>query len=283
MTTVLSPAAAEPIIPLWNGPAPHQKGNGPDDIPTLTVFLPEKGTPPLSAILICPGGGYGMLASEHEGSNEAKWFAERDVAAFVLKYRLPVHGYLHPVPLLDAQRAIRLIRSQATEWKINPDKVGVMGFSAGGHLASTLETHDDAGDPHAADPVDRLSCRPDFAALIYPVITFTGPNAHLGSAHNLLGPHPDPALLENLSNQDQVTAQTPPTILVHAKDDKAVPFANSEMMLAALQKAGVPCTLLVYDHGGHGFGFGHNQYNNNGPKDWLDRVYAWLKGQSFVP
>ncbi len=279
----MTTAPAFPVIPLWEGSAPHQIGNGPDDLSSLTVFLPPGTTAPASAIVICPGGGYEMLAFDHEGINEAKWFQERGVAAFVLKYRLPLHGYRHPVPLLDAQRAIRLVRSRAAEWSLDPAKIGVMGFSAGGHLASTLETHFDAGDPQASDPVDRLSCRPDFASLVYPVIALKGSFAHQGSARNLLGPQPDPALLENLSNQDQVTAQTPPTILVHPVDDTTVPVANSDVMFAALQKAGVPSAYLRYEKGEHGFGYGHNRFNNNGPTDWLDRVYDWFKGQGFLP
>ncbi len=221
-----------------------------------------------------------MLAFEHEGTNEAAWFKEREVAAFVLKYRLPVHGYRHPVPLLDAQRAIRFVRSHAAEWKINPAKVAVMGFSAGGHLASTVDTHFDAGNAQATDPVDKLSCRPDFAVLVYPVITLKVPGvAHEGSKFNLLGPNPDPALVENLSNETQVTPQTPPTLFVHAEDDKSVPIENSRLMLAALQKAGVPSALQEYPHGGHGFGFGPKQ--TNAPAGWLDKAYDWLKAQGF--
>jgi len=281
MTPAAPTAPAPTVVPLWNETAPHQVGNGPDDIPTLTLFLPAQTTSATPAVVLFPGG-YEMLAFEHEGINEAKWFQERGIAAFVLKYRLPGHGYRHPVPLLDAQRAIRLVRSRAAEWKINPAKVGIMGFSAGGHLASTLETHFDAGNPQSADPVDHYSCRPDFATLVYPVITLKGSISHPGSTRNLLGPQPDPALIDDLSNQDRVTAQTPPTILVHPEDDSVVPIAHSELMLAALQKAGVPSAFLRYPKGEHGFGFGHNNYNNNGPTDWLDRVYAWLKEQGFM-
>ncbi len=277
-----APSTDPAVIPLWNETAPHQAGTGPNDIPSLTLFLPAQATSSTPAIVLFPGGGYEMLAFEHEGINEAKWFQERSVAAFVLKYRLPSHGYRHPVPLLDAQRALRLVRCRAAEWKIQPDKIGIMGFSAGGHLASTLETHFDAGDSQATDPVDRLSCRPDFAALIYPVISLKGGIAHQGSMQNLLGPQPDPALIDDLSNQDRVTAQTPPTILVHPEDDSVVPIANSDVMFAALQKAGVPAAFLRYPKGEHGFGYGPNNYNNNGPTDWLARVHNWLKEQGFM-
>ncbi len=180
----------------------------------------------------------------------------------------------------DAQRAIRFARSQATHWMIDPAKVGIMGFSAGGHLASTVDTHFDAGDPSAHDPIDRLSCRPDFAVLVYPVITFLKKGAiHHGSMDALLGPNPDPALVESLSNETQVTPQTPPTLLVHAEDDMAVPIENSRLMLAALQKAGVPSALQEYPHGGHGFGLGMTP--DLSPPGWLDHVNEWLQGQGF--
>jgi acetyl esterase/lipase len=277
----VSAAPAQSVVPLWDGPAPQSRGTTPNDIPTLTVFLPEKAGQAASAIVICPGGGYEELASDYEGANEARWFQEHGVGAFVLKYRLPSHGYRHPVPLLDAQRAIRLVRSHAADWKINPAKVGIMGFSAGGHLASTVDTHFDAGIPQAADPVDKQSCRPDFAVLVYPVISMKDGITHQGSKINLLGPKPDPALVENLSNETQVTPQTPPTLLVHALDDHTVPIENSRLMLAALQKAGVPSALQEYPHGGHGFGFGPNQ--KNAPPGWLDKAYGWLKAQGFMP
>ncbi len=280
MTT--TPSSAQTIVPLWPGPAPQSHGTTPDDVPALTVFLPDGATKPTSALVICPGGGYGMLAFEHEGTNEGAYFKAKGVAAFVLKYRLPAKGYRHPVPLLDAQRAIRLVRSHAADWRIDPAKVGIMGFSAGGHLASTADTHFDAGDPAAADAVDQLSCRPDFAVLVYPVITLQVPGVtHEGSKLNLLGPNPDPALVANLSNETQVTAKTPPTLLVHAADDYAVPIENSRLMLAALQKAGVTSALQEYPHGGHGFGYGNAP--DTSPPGWLDHAYAWLKTQDFVP
>jgi acetyl esterase/lipase len=276
-----SPSPAQTVVPLWEGPAPQSHGNTPNDIPTLTVFLPQNATGPTSAIVICPGGGYAKLSMEYEGVNEAQYFQSHGVAAFVLKYRLPINGYRHPVPLLDAQRAIRLVRSRAADWKIDVAKVGIMGFSAGGHLASTLETHFDAGNASAADPVDQQGCRPDFAVLVYPVISMKDGLTHSGSKANLLGPNPDPALVENLSNDTQVTPQTPPTILVAAQDDHTVPIENSRLMYAALQKAGVPSAIQEYPHGGHGFGFGPNR--PNAPPGWLDKVYDWLKTQSLVP
>jgi len=274
------PLPTAPVVPLWNGPAPQSHGTALDDTPRLYVYLPPKPAKPGPAIIIAPGGGYGMLAFEHEGINEAEWFQQRGIAAFILFYRLPVNGYRHPVPLLDAQRAVRLVRSRAAEWNIDPAKIAVMGFSAGGHLVSTLDTHFDAGDAKAADPIDRVSCRPDFTVLVYPVITLEVKGVtHEGSKLNLLGPNPDPALVHSLSNDTQVTPQTPPTLLVHAEDDQAVPIQNSRLMLAALQKAGVPSALQEYPHGGHGFGFGPKQ--TNAPAGWLDHAYEWLEAHGW--
>jgi len=292
------PIAAD-VVPLWDGPAPQSHGSAPTDIPSLTVFLPAKTDRPTSAIIIFPGGAYEFLAFEHEGTNNAKYFQAHGVAAFVLKYRLPKNGYHHPVPLLDAQRAIRLVRSQASLWNIDPAKVGIMGFSAGGHLAATLDTHFDTGtasvhvegqptDTSQNPPtlptsdIDKISCRPDFAVLVYPVITLKDGITHAGSKANLLGPNPDPALVTNLSNETQVTPNTPPTLLVHAADDDAVPIENSRLMLAALQKNGVACELQEYPHGKHGFGYFPEPEKNRVP-GWLDHAYAWLKAQGFVP
>jgi len=280
LPSYLTGIALSPVsVPLWDGPAPHSRGTADVDTPRLYAYLPEKTGQPTPAIVILPGGGYGFLAYEHEGIHEAEWFRQQGIAAFVLFYRLPVDGYRHPVPLLDAQRALRLVRSRAAEWNIDPAKIAVMGFSAGGHLASTLATHFDAGDAKAADAVDRQSCRPDFAALIYAVISFREGVAHGGSRLNLLGPDPDPALVTNLCNDEQVTPQTPPTVLVHSVNDEPVPIENSRRMLAALQKAGVPGELQEYPDGGHGFGFGPKQ--TNAPKGWLERSVAWLQTQGF--
>ena len=270
-------AFSQTVVPLWNGPAPHSTGDKPMDVPTLTFFLPDKPAKPSPAIVICPGGGYGGLCMGPEGTNIAGWLKDRGIAGFVLTYRLPKNGYRHPVPLLDAQRALRLVRNRAAEWNIDPTHVGIMGFSAGGHLASTLDTHYDSGNPNAADPVDRLGCRPDFAVLVYPVVTMKDDFTHKGSRNNLLGLNPAPALIENLSNELQVTAQTPPTLFVHAVDDHGVPIENSRQMLAALKKAGVPSDLQEYPTGGHGFGYGRTP--DPSPKDWLVHVGEWLNAQ----
>jgi len=223
MAFALALLAAEPqTIVLWPEGAPGAVGNEDADRPTLTVYLPpaERAVP--TGVVVCPGGGYAKLAMDHEGRQVAEWLNSLGVAAFVLKYRLGPR-YRHPAPLEDAKRALRLVRSRAGEFRIAPDRIGVWGFSAGGHLASTLATHFDAGNPAAADPIERVSCRPDFAILAYPVISFASEYAHKGSRRNLLGDNPDPALVENLSNEKQVTAQTPPTFLFHTNEDQGVP------------------------------------------------------------
>ena len=280
LSVLIVSASAQQVIPLWQGAAPLSKGTNATDIPDLTLFLPKKGSSPTPAIVICPGGGYGHLALTHEGTTVAQYFQTHGVAAFVLKYRLPKNGYLHPVPLTDVQRAIRLVRSHASEWHVDPTKVGVVGFSAGGHLASTVSTHFDHGNSQASDPVDRLCCRPDFALLVYPVISSDVQIAHRGSFANLLGPTPDPAILRTLSNETQVTADTPPTVLVHALDDKGVPPQNSEVYYKALQQAKVPSDLQEYPTGGHGFGYGH--VPDNSPPGWLDKAFGWLKAKGLL-
>jgi acetyl esterase/lipase len=276
-----SSTPSPPLTPIYDGTAPDSHGTQDKDAPHLLIYLPPKGAAPTSAIIICPGGGYTGLAMDHEGRFEASWFMAHNIAAFVLQYRLPGQGYRHPVPMHDGQRAIRWVRSQADKFNIDPHKIGVMGFSAGGHEASTLETHFDAGNPNAPDPVDRVSCRPDFAILVYPVITMKAGKTHHGSRDNLLGPNPDPALVASLSNETQVTTQTPPTILFHAQDDNTVPIQNSRDMFAALQKAGVPSELHEYPHGGHGFGWGATP--DHSPKGWFDvTLYGWLKKMGFA-
>jgi acetyl esterase/lipase len=273
---------SEPITtPLWNGPAPQSLGNEPQDIPSITAYLPKNAKCSAPAIVICPGGGYNILMWDYEGSNEAQWFQERGIAGFVLKYRLPAKGYRHPVPLLDAQRAIRLIRHHATEWNIDASQVGIMGFSAGGHLAATATAHFDAGQQAAADPVDRESCRPDFAVLVYPVITMTEQFGDVGTRNNILGPNPDPSLVDHLSVEKQVTGKTPPTLLVHAADDGPVPIENSRLMLDALKEAGVLSMIHEYPTGGHGFGYFLEQEKNK-VEGWLDRAHAWLKKHGLV-
>jgi acetyl esterase/lipase len=259
-------------VPLWPEGAPGALGKEAGDIPTVTVYLPPADKATGAAVVICPGGGYGALAMDHEGHQVAKWLNSLGIAGVILKYR-HAPKYRHPTPLGDAQRALRFVRANAKEWKIDPNRVGILGFSAGGHLASTAGTHFDKGNADAKDPIDRLSCRPDFMVLVYPVITFVGPAAHLGSRNNLLGKNPDDKLIENLCNEKQVTADTPPAFLTHTKADKGVPPENSILFHEACKKAGVATEIHLYEKGAHGLGLG--------PKDlefsqWPQRCAEWL-------
>jgi acetyl esterase/lipase len=242
----------DPPIALWPGGAPGALGTEAVDVPTITVYRPVPGTATGAAIVICPGGAYQNLAA-HEGDSVAVWLRTLGITSVVLKYRLGPR-YHYPAPLLDAARAVRLVRAHAREWGIDPARVGIMGFSAGGHLAATLATHFDDGNPTAPDPVDRLGSRPDIAVLAYPVISMADGITHEGSRRNLLGPSPDPGLIQLLSNEAHVTAATPPTFLFATADDAVVPVANSLRFADALQRAGVPYELHVFQHGPHGVG-----------------------------
>ncbi len=238
---------------LWPEGAPGAVGSEAADKPKLTVYRPLPEDANGAAVVVCPGGGYGRLAADHEGRQVALWLNSIGVTAFVLQYRLGPR-YHHPAPLQDAQRAIRFVRARAAEWPVDPGRLGILGFSAGGHLASTAATHFDDGRADAADPVERQGSRPDFAVLAYPVITLEGPEAHSGSRRNLLGEPADPALVALLSNERQVTARTPPTFLFHTADDPGVSAKNSLLFFDALRAAGVPAELHVFGHGKHGVG-----------------------------
>ncbi len=272
-------AQSPPSIPLWPDGAPGALGTNASDIPTLTAYLPEPGKATGAAIVICPGGGYGGLAA-HEGNDYALFLNQQGVAGFVLKYRLGSHGYRHPAMLQDVQRALRLVRARAGDWKIDPKRVGVMGSSAGGHLASTAVTHFDAGIPAAVDPVDRESCRPDLGILCYPVITL-GSKTHQGSKNNLLGKNPDPELVVFLSSERQVTKETPPCFVWHTSEDTVVPVENSLEFAAALQRSGVPFDLHIYQQGRHGLGLADKPpFKNAHP--WAADLVFWLQAQKFV-
>jgi acetyl esterase/lipase len=268
--------AQTPAMPkadlLWPGGAPGALGTEDIDKPSLAPYLVPAGRGTGTAVVVCPGGGYGGLSMDKEGDQIAKWLNSLGVSAFVLKYRLGPK-YHHPVELGDAQRAIRTVRSKAAEYRLLPDRIGIMGFSAGGHLASTAGTHFDAGDAAAGDPIDRLSSRPDFLVLCYPVISF-GEFAHQGSRRNLLGDNPDPKLVVSLSNETQVTAQTPPTFLFHTTTDGSVPVENSVMFYAALRKAGVPAELHIYERGPHGVGLAQT---DEALSTWPARLADWLR------
>jgi acetyl esterase/lipase len=267
-------AADNPIV-LWPAGAPGAIGTEPVDIPTLTPFLPPKEKMTGAVVIVCPGGGYTHLA-DHEGRPVAEWLNTLGVTAFVLKYRLGPR-YHHPAPLQDAARAIRVVRSRAAEWGLDPQRIGILGFSAGGHVASTAGTHFDSGNPNAADLIDRESSRPNLMILIYPVITMRE-KGHAGSRLNLLGATPSPELVALLSNDEQITKDTPPAFLVHTMTDAAVPVENSLQFVAALRKAGVPFEFHLYERGPHGFGLGE--------KDpilatWPARCADWLKLHGF--
>jgi len=259
-------------IPLWPEGAPGAVGREDADKPSLTPYVPPAERANGTAVVICPGGGYGFLALDHEGRQVAQWLYNRGVTAFVLKYRIAPR-YHHPAPLQDVQRALRLVRSRAKEWNVDPRRIGIMGFSAGGHLASTAGTHFDSGKADAEDAIERASCRPDFMILCYPVISFTEPSTHVGSRTNLLGKNPDPKLVESLSNEKQVTPQTPPTFLFHTNEDKGVPAENSVLFYLALRRAGVPAELHIYEKGQHGVGLA-----SGAPvlSTWPERLEGWL-------
>jgi len=243
-------------FPLWQpGEVPGALGTDPEkDIPTLTPFWPTPDKRTGAAMIVCPGGGYAGLAP-HEGRDFALWLNERGIAAFVLKYRLGSNNYRYPSMLNDVQRALRLVRSRSAEWKINPGKIGVMGSSAGGHLASMAVTRFDAGQADAADPVERASSRPDLGILCYPVITM-GAQTHVGSKTNLMGEEPPPDLVALLSSELQVTQKTPPCFIWHTADDQAVPVQNSLDFAHALLENGVAFDLHIYQQGPHGQGLG---------------------------
>jgi acetyl esterase/lipase len=245
---------AEPqTFPLWKNGAPGAQGKSAEDTPTLTMYLPSHPTKSDTGVIVAPGGSYRVLAMNHEGRQVANWLNSLGMTAFVLKYRLGPK-YHHPVELGDAQRAIRLVRSRAKEFGIRPDRIGIMGFSAGGHLAATVGTHYDHGDSTASDPIDRISCRPDFLVLAYAVISFVAPYSHSASARNLLGDDPDMKVREELSNELHVTPDTPPTFLYTTSNDKVVPAENSVAFYMALHTAGVPAELHIFQKGPHGVG-----------------------------
>ncbi len=272
-------AQDRPAFPLWPAGAPGALGERDQDKPTLTVYLPEKEMATGAAMVICPGGGYGALA-KHEGGDYALYLNQHGLTCFVLKYRLGPAGYRHPAMLNDAQRAIRTVRARASEWGVDPKRVGIMGSSAGGHLASTAVTHFDAGQPGVSDPIDQQSSRPDLGVLCYAVITM-GEHTHSGSRKNLLGDTPAPELVELLSNERQVTAQTPPCFLWHTWEDKGVKVENSLDFAAALQRNKVPFDLHVYQKGNHGIGLASKPPFAS-PHPWALDLVFWLKAQGFV-
>jgi acetyl esterase/lipase len=261
------------LLPLWSGPAPGALGSADSDIPAITVYLPRNVRANTPAIIVCPGGGYVNLAMNHEGRQVANFLNSLGFAAFVLRSRLGPR-YQHPIELGDAQRAIRTVRSHAAEWRLNPSRIGILGFSAGGHLAMTASTQFDAGNANAADPVERVGSRPDFAVLGYPVISMTEAWTHQGSRNNLLGQNPDPALAKALSGELAVTKNTPPTFLFHTNADTAVPAENSVHYYLALRKAGVPAELHIFEKGAHGVGLAND---DAALSEWSTLLANWLR------
>jgi acetyl esterase/lipase len=268
---------AQTPIRLWEGDAPNAIGKEAIDIPTITPYLAPKNIATGAAIIVYPGGGYVRLSDVKEGSAVAEFLNSIGVTAFVLKYRLgPKYG--QPNQLLDASRAMRMVRSRAKEWGIDANRIGILGFSAGGHLASTLATHYDFGNANSTDEIEKISSRPDLQILIYPVVTM-GEFTHAGSKRNLLGENPSDELVKKYSNELQITKDTPPAFIVASVEDKSVPFENSLQYVQALRKNGVPFEFHLYEKGAHGFGLA--------PTDpilstWKDRLKDWLVLRDFV-
>ena len=279
-SAMLVHAQTNNFFPLWTDGAPGALGKEDKDIPTLTVYLPPAERASGAAIVICPGGGYGGLA-DHEGSQYARWLNELGIAGFVLKYRLGPAGYHHPAMLLDAARAVRTVRARASEWKINPKHIGIMGSSAGGHLAATLLTHFDEGKTESSDPIERVSSRPDLGILCYAVITM-GEFTHKGSQYNLLGKDPSPELVRELSNELQVTKETPPCFIWHTWEDKGVSVENSLLFAEALRKHGVRFDLHIYERGPHGLGLGTREWKPEERHPWTRDCEYWLKQRGFA-
>jgi acetyl esterase/lipase len=267
-------------FPLWPDVAPGALGTEAKDTPTLTVFLPAPDKATGAAIVICPGGGYGNLA-DHEGSQYARWLNNQGIAGFVLKYRLGSSGYRHPAMLQDAARAIRIVRARAEEWKLDAKRVGIIGSSAGGHLASTTVTQWDTGNANSPDAVERQSSRPDLAILCYPVITLTDPFTHRGSRANLLGTNPPPELLQKLSAELQVNSDSPPCFIWSTEEDKTVPVENSLALAGALRRAGVRFDLHIYERGPHGIGLGNKNFDVAKFHPWTRDCEFWLREHKF--
>ena len=293
LATILLAAAAAPLSAqpdylravdtpktelLWPDGAPGALGTGDADRPALTLYQPNRTQATGTLVVVCPGGGYQNLAMDHEGHQVARWFTSRGIAAAIVKYRLGPR-YRHPAPLQDVLRAIRVVRSRAAELNVKPDRIGVMGFSAGGHLASSAATLFELPGARADDGLDAVSSRPDFAILGYPVIVFGADVTHKGSQRNLLGDAPAAELVTLLSTDRQVTARTPPTFLFHTSEDSGVPPQNSVAFYLALKNAGVPAELHIYEKGPHGVGLA--------PADrelstWPDRMLGWMRGRGLL-
>ena len=270
-------ATATPMI-LWPDGAPGAIGDEDADKPRLTAYLPDPAKATGASVVVCPGGGYVNVCVGHEGEAVSEWFRGIGVATFVLRYRTAPR-YHHPVPLMDAQRAIRTVRARCSEWGLDSDRIGVTGFSAGGHLASTAGTLFDDGPAVNTDSIDRENPRPDFMILAYPVITLKPPHAHAGSRSNLLGESPDDELIEQLSTELRVTDRTPPTFLMHTNADTGVPAENSVLFYLALRKAGVPAEMHIYADGPHGVGMA---LDDPVLSNWPEQLRGWMGGLGLL-
>lgn len=276
------------VIPLWPEGVPGAKPGGGDErivdgrvsnvhVPTLTYYPPAAGTAVGAAVIVCPGGGYVRLAMANEGAGVTGRLRPHGVSVFVLKYRLVEYG--HPAPLQDVLRAVRLVRARAHEFGVRPDRIGVYGASAGGHLAASAATLFDAEEGRTGAPLDATNARPDFVALLYPVITMRAPSVHAGSREALLGRTPPPALVDRLSLESQVTKNTPPVFLVHTAEDRSVPIENSLLFLQALRREGVPVEAHLYERGPHGFGVRDDLGTTSG---WVDRWVEWMRAHGWL-
>lgn len=266
------------VVRLWPGVAPGALGSDEGDVPLMTVYLPRTMTATTPAMLVCPGGAYTRLASNHEGRQVAAYLNSLGIAAFVLRYRLGPR-YHHPIELGDAQRAIRTLRSRAQEWQLDPTRIGIIGFSAGGHLAMTASTLFDSGDPRSTDVIDRAGSRPDFVVLGYPVISMMAPWTHQGSKQNLLGANPDPELAKRLSGELAVTKNTPQTFIFHTNEDTVVPAENSLHYFLALRQSGVPAEMHVFEKGPHGVGLAND---DAALSQWSVLLATWLRGRRLI-
>jgi acetyl esterase/lipase len=282
LSLVTCGARAQTIL-LWPNGAPLATGSDSTDKPAIMPFAAVQ--PNGAAVVVFPGGGYDHLATDKEGRAPAQWLSKLGISAFVVRYRLGSNGYRHPIEMGDAQRAVRWVRANAARYGIDTARVGVLGFSAGGHLASTVSTHFDGGSPSAADSVDRQGCRPAFSILGYPVITMDASFTHKGSRDQLLGTNPSKVLVDSLSNEKHVTPRTPPAFLFHSTDDGAVPIRNSQAYHDSLAKRGVPASLMKFGRGGHGYGMADGKAG--APNDpvlhaWCDSSMKWLDKQGFL-
>lgn len=289
LTAAAFASAAEPLVlPLWPEGVPGARDIGPERLgeggrisnvsePTLTVYGPAVDRPNGTAVIVCPGGGYTIVSNEREGVQYANWLGTLGVTTFVLKYRMQEFG--HPAPLQDVLRAVRIVRSRAIEFKVDPARIGVMGSSAGGHLAASAGTLFDHTAGRTGAALDATSARPDFLILMYPVISMDDPVAHAGSRKALLGATPAPELLQLMSLEKQVTAATPPTLLIHTQEDRSVPVENSILFFQALTRAKVPAEMYLFEHGSHGMGM---RDGLGTASDWPKRAGEWLRNRGLL-